>query len=145
MMDLKRKIVLVVDDEALVRKTVRGFLESLGVYVLEAEDAPMAVKLATETPLSLDLLITDVLLPYVNGRDLANKVCLHRPDLKVLFISGYPIEVLESHSLCPSQADLLLKPFSRLELAGKVTQVLERGASWKDLSLASGNPVADAA
>lgn len=105
----------------------------------------MAVKLAMETPLNLDLLITDVLLPYVNGRDLANKVCLHRPDLKVLFISGYPIEVLESHSLCPPRADLLLKPFSRLELAGKVTQVLERGTSWKDLAPAGGNPMADAA
>lgn len=105
----------------------------------------MAVKLASETPLHLDLLITDVLLPYVNGRDLANKVCQCRPNLKVLFISGYPIEVLESHSLCPSQADLLLKPFSRLELAGKVAQVLERGSAWKDLVPTGGNPVADVA
>ena len=63
----------------------------------------------------------------------------------MLFISVYHIEVLESHSLCQSQADLLLKPFSRLELAGKVSQVLERGAAWKNLALAGGDPVADAA
>jgi two-component system cell cycle sensor histidine kinase/response regulator CckA len=133
-MDLKRKIVLLVDDEEGVRDIVRAYLESLGVFVLEADGAPAAARLSQASPLRIDLLITDVLLPYINGRDLANRVMMTRPDIKVLFISGYSIEVLESHGLCPPKADLLLKPFSKADLALKVVEVLERGEIWKSIS-----------
>lgn len=142
MLDLQRKIVLVVDDEENVRKTVRGFLESFGAYVMEADGAPMGVKLAYATPLKIDLLITDVLLPYINGRDLANRVSMCRPDIRVLFISGYPLEVLESHGLCPSNADLLLKPFTRLELGERVSDILAKGPAWKTLVPSSGGMAA---
>lgn len=134
MMELNRKIVLLVDDEENVRRTVKAFLESFGTYVLEAEGAAQATKLAHSTPLQIDLLVTDVLLPYVNGRDLANRVCAARPEIKVLFISGYPLEVLESHGLCPSRAELLLKPFTRRELSDKVSQVLETAPLWRNLA-----------
>lgn len=134
MVELKRRIVLLVDDEENVRRTVRAFLESFGVYVLESDGAAQATRLAQTTPLQIDLLITDVLLPYVNGRDLANRVCALRPDIKVLFISGYPLEVLESHGLCPSRAELLLKPFTRRALSEKVAQVLENAPLWKSLA-----------
>lgn len=131
MMDLHRRTVLVVDDEETVRKTVKGFLETFGAEVLEAEDAPTAAKLAKTSPVKIDLLISDVLLPYINGRDLANRISLSRPDIKVLFISGYPLEVLQSHGLCPANADLLIKPFTRMELGGKVEDILRRGQAWK--------------
>lgn len=134
-MEFRNKIVLLVDDEEAVRTTVRAYLESLGVFVLEADGAPKAAKLARNSPLNIDLLLTDVLLPYINGRDLANKVCIGRPDIKVLFISGYPLEVLHSHGLCPTRAELLLKPFTRGELAMKVAQVLESGPIWKSISV----------
>jgi CheY-like chemotaxis protein len=127
MIDLNRKIVLLVDDDANVRRMVRDQLESFGVHVLEADEAPKAVKLAMDTPLKLDLLVTDVLLPFINGRDLAERICASRPDLKALFISGYPLEVLESHGLCPSRAQLLLKPFSRLALGEKISDILSSG------------------
>lgn len=129
--NLHRRAALVVDDEEIVRKTVKGFLETFGVDVVEAEDAPMAVKLAKENPDKLDLLITDVLLPYINGRDLANRISISRPGIKVLFISGYPLDVLQSHGLCPANVDLLLKPFTRMELGEKVDEILRRGDSWR--------------
>ena len=142
MSDLHRRIVLVVDDEETVRKTVKGFLESLGAYVLEAEDAPTAAKIAKGSPLKIDLLVSDVLLPYINGRDLANRISLSRPDIKVLFISGYPLEVLQSHGLCPTTAELLLKPFTRQELGEKVESILRSGTSWTSQVHSSGGTLA---
>ncbi len=139
---MNRRIVLVVDDEEGVRKTVKGFLETLGVYVLEAEDANTATKLAKSSPLKLDLLISDVLLPYVNGRDLANRISLCRPDIKMLFISGYPLEVLQSHGLCPSHVDLLLKPFSPSELEAKVLDIFLNGLPWRMQMLSSDGTLA---
>ena len=139
---MNRRIVLVVDDEEGVRKTVKGFLETLGVYVLEAEDAKTATKLAKSSPLKLDLLISDVLLPYVNGRDLANRISLCRPDIKMLFISGYPLEVLQSHGLCPSHVDLLLKPFSPSELEAKVLDIFLNGLPWRMQMLSSDGTLA---
>lgn len=129
--ELNRRTVLVVDDEEAVRMTVKGFLETLGVYVLEAGDAPTATSLAKSTPLKLDLLITDVLLPYVNGRELANRISMSRPDIKVLFISGYPLDVLRSHGLCPSNVDLLLKPFRFAQLEAKVADLFRNGVPWR--------------
>jgi DNA-binding response OmpR family regulator len=137
-MELKNRIVLLVDDDEAVRKLVQAYLESFGAYVLVAESAAAATRLMASSPLHVDLLLTDVLLPYVNGRDLANRICMQRPDIKVLFISGYPIEVLESHGLCPSRAELLPKPFGKKELAAKVRMVLEDGVPWRRLSTASG-------
>ena len=142
MSELNRRIVLVVDDEEPVRKTVKGFLESFGAYVLEAEDAPTAAKLAKSSPLKIDLLISDVLLPYINGRELANRISISRPDIKVLFISGYPLEVLQSHGLCPTTAELLLKPFTRLELGEKVESILRSGNSWKEQVLSGDGTLA---
>jgi DNA-binding response OmpR family regulator len=139
---MHRRIALVVDDEEGVRKTVKGFLETMGVYVLEAEDAPTATKLAKGSPLKLDLLISDVLLPYVNGRDLANRISLSRPDIKVLFISGYPLDVLQSHGLCPSHVDLLLKPFSPAELEAKVVDIIRNGMPWRTRMLSGDGTLA---
>lgn len=140
--EMHRRVALVVDDEEGVRKTVKGFLENLGVFVLEAEDAHTATKLAKGSPLKLDLLISDVLLPYVNGRDLANRISLYRPAIKVLFISGYPLEVLQSHGLCPSHVDLLLKPFSPSELEAKVADIFRNGVPWKTRLLSSDGALA---
>jgi two-component system, cell cycle sensor histidine kinase and response regulator CckA len=144
-MELKRKAVLLVDDEEPVRRTVRLYLESLGVHVLEADGGPMALKLAINSPLRIAMLLTDVLLPYMNGRDLANKVAMYRPDIKVLFISGYPSEVLSHHGLCPTRAELLLKPFSRQELSEKVKSVMGAESDWKSLTMAGDGSVAGAA
>lgn len=144
-MELKHKVVLLVDDEEAVRKTVRTFLESLGVYVLETDSAPMAAKFAMNSPLNIDLLLTDVLLPHINGRDLANRICMYRPDIKVLFISGYPGEVLAHHGLCPSNADLLIKPFTRRELSDKVEEVLQAAPNWRSSLLPVNGAIVDAA
>lgn len=135
-MELRKRIVMLVDDEDSVRGVIRGYLESLGIYVLEAGNATMAIRLAMNSPLSIDLLITDILLPRTNGRDLANRVCMHRPDIKVLFISGYPMDVLKHHGLCPSHAELLPKPFTQVELEEKVRQAMENGPIWKSISMA---------
>lgn len=135
-MELRRRIVLLVDDEDAVRHVIRSYLESLGIYVLEADSAAMASRLAMHSPLNIDLLITDILLPRTNGRDLANRVSMYRPDIKVLFISGYPIEVLNHHGLCPSRAELLPKPFTRQELEAKVLLVMENSPKWKSISMA---------
>lgn len=134
MVGFKHKTVLLVDDEEGVRKIARIFLESLGVYVLEAKDAAEALRLAVKCPLHFDLLITDILLSRMNGRDLANRICVHRPDIKVLFISGHPPEALMFHGLCPTQAEFLQKPFDKQNFERKVGHMLEHGARWKAMS-----------
>lgn len=139
---MKKRTVLLVDDEKPVRGVIREFLESMGILVLEADGAAMATQYALNSPLHFDLLITDVLLPRTNGRDLANRISMVRPDIKVLFISGFPIEVLNHHGLCPTRAELLAKPFTRNELETQVRRVMEHGPNWKSIAVSSDGSLA---
>lgn len=119
--------VLVVEDEAAVRMLVVEVLNELGYQVLEACDAGSALP-HLHSEQHLDLLITDFGLPGLNGRQLVESARQHRPELKVLFITGYvPDEEMRNDFLGPGM-DILPKPFSIDILAARIRKLID-GAS----------------
>jgi two-component system, cell cycle sensor histidine kinase and response regulator CckA len=118
--------LLLVEDEAGVRELIREFLLRCGYEVLETGDAQRALELFREHGARIALLITDIVMPQMNGRVLAERLRAERADLKVLYISGYTDEsVLTLHA--GTSGAFLQKPFTPLVLARKVREVLEGG------------------
>jgi signal transduction histidine kinase/ActR/RegA family two-component response regulator len=117
--------VLLVEDEAAVRALVREVLEMNGYVVLEAADGKAAMKLATRTRHHIDLLLTDVVMPQMSGRELAERLTAQRPDLRVLYMSGYTPESVLRNGLVPEGTAFMCKPFTVPELARKLREVLE--------------------
>jgi PAS domain S-box-containing protein len=121
--------LLLVEDDELVRTHVRRQLESLGYDVLEAADGPAALAIIEERA-DLDLLFTDVMMPSgTNGRELAEAAAKLRPNLPVLFTSGYPSDALLRNGRLPDGLTLLAKPYTKRALAEKLRQMLRRGGS----------------
>jgi two-component system, cell cycle sensor histidine kinase and response regulator CckA len=117
-------IVLVEDDEA-VRNLVRAMLESKGYRVLAAAGAEAAERLCAECPGDVDLLLSDVVMPEVNGRVLAERLAAVTPSLRVLFMSGYSDEAVYRHGEISPDAAFIEKPFTDRTLARKVRDVLD--------------------
>ncbi len=117
--------VLVVDDEATVRMLMAEVLEEAGYAVLEAADGPEALKIL-QTEARVDLLLTDVGLPGgMNGRQVADAARATRPDLKVLFVTGYAENAVIGHGhLSPGMA-VITKPFQMTALGNKVREIIE--------------------
>lgn len=113
------RIVLLVDDDTAIRDYARRVLEGQGHTVLQAQDGPEALQVANKHVGPIDLLLTDVLMPGMNGKALADRLIGGRLELKVLFMSGYADGVLN-----PGAA-FLSKPFGPATLAGKVREVLD--------------------
>jgi two-component system cell cycle sensor histidine kinase/response regulator CckA len=126
--------LLVVDDEKVVRDLVRRQLEFAGYPVLDAAGGREAIQLILEQGAPIGLLITDVLMPYMNGRDLATRVSIIRPDLKVLFISAYSADILSGFGVGPPGVEFLRKPFKHGELAMRVDKLLSVGRTWRQLN-----------
>jgi two-component system, cell cycle sensor histidine kinase and response regulator CckA len=116
--------VLLVEDEESVRQLAREVLETGGYQVLEAPDGGQALQLAEQHAGPIALLLTDVVMPGITGPDLARRLGARRPELKVLFVSGY----LERGAGGPGPAasPFLQKPFTADVLAGKVREVPDR-------------------
>jgi two-component system, cell cycle sensor histidine kinase and response regulator CckA len=119
--------VLVVEDQAEVRKYAVAVLKAYGYRVIPAENAGEALMLCEQERERIDLVLTDVVMPNVSGRELANRLEEMRPGIKVLFMSGYTDDAIVSHGVLEESAELIQKPFSPAELAGKVRTIL--GAS----------------
>ncbi|MDU3129127.1 MAG: response regulator, partial [Bradyrhizobium sp.] len=118
------EIILVVEDEAGVRHMSVDALRELGYTVIQAENAAQALQLLDLQP-SVSLLFTDIVMPDMNGRRLADEALERRPDLKILFTTGYTRNaVIHNGTLDPGVA-FLPKPFSLDALARKVRQVLD--------------------
>jgi signal transduction histidine kinase len=115
--------ILLVEDEEEVRILAREVLEHAGYTVLEAATGPDALETAHETTRDIHLLLTDVIMPRMNGRQLAERLVAVWPTLKVLYMSGYTKDVLEPHDL--SSGLLLYKPFTPQSLARRVRDVLD--------------------
>ena len=119
--------VLVVEDQDQLRELVCRRLRQAGYPVLDAPDGSAALRIAAEHPGAVDLLVTDVVLPGMNGRELYNALAAKRPGLKVLFMSGYARDVLSENGVRTEGIDLIQKPFSLQALGAKVREVLSRG------------------
>ena len=116
--------ILVVDDEPLVRMVAVEILEELGHSVLEADDGPSALRVLTARP-DIDLLITDVGLPNgMNGRQLADAVRVQRPELNVLFITGYAENAVLNHGHLERGMQVITKPFASDVFARRVGEML---------------------
>ncbi|HEY0021545.1 MAG TPA: PAS domain S-box protein [Longimicrobium sp.] len=120
--------VLLVDDDAAVRTFVRTVLSGAGYRVMDAADGAQALHVAAECDGALDLLLTDVVMPRMGGRDLADEVARRWPGLPTLFMSGYTDDALADHGVLDPTVMLLEKPFSREALLEHVREALTRGA-----------------
>ncbi|SPJ14161.1 Histidine kinase,Response regulator receiver domain protein,histidine kinase,GAF domain-containing protein (fragment) [Syntrophobacter sp. SbD2] len=118
-------ILLVEDDEAILNLG-KMILEELGYTVLAAPAPRHAIHLVEDHPADIHLLITDVVMPEMNGRELAEQLSANRPDLKCLYMSGYTADVIANSGILDEGVNLIQKPFGRNELAASVRQVLDR-------------------
>jgi len=119
--------ILLVEDEAGVRQLARQMLLQQGYSVLEAQGSSEALQLFEQHGPSVHLLLTDVVMPHMSGRELAERLTAMRPDLKVLYMSGYTDDVIARHGLLEADTVLLQKPFTSDSLGRKVRAVLDRG------------------
>ena len=119
------KIIMLVEDDKSVRDITLGFLKSFGYTVLVAASPDEAISISKKHTDDIHLLISDVIMPGMNGRDLALLLKKNRPSLKILLISGYADESLVSKEDKEHPMPFLGKPFSRLELAHKVNKLLD--------------------
>nr|MBI3614240.1 response regulator [Nitrospirota bacterium] len=120
--------LLLVEDEVGLRMLLWRVLEQQGYTVLDASSGSAALGLASSHQGPIHLLVTDVVMPEMNGAELARLLSPVRPEMKVLFISGYPDETVEGHGVVDPQTTMLPKPFTPERLARKVREVLDRPA-----------------
>ena len=119
-----QEVILVVEDEPAVRAFSVEALTELGYRVLEADSAAVALRLLEAHP-EIVLLFTDIVMPDVNGRVLAERAKLRRPDLKVLFTTGYTRNAIVHNGVLDAGVQLIGKPFTLAELSEQVRDVLD--------------------
>jgi PAS domain S-box-containing protein len=117
--------ILLVEDEPAILKMTALMLERLGYKVLSADRPGKAIRLAEEHTGRIDLLMTDVVMPEMNGRDLAGKILTFSPNLRCLFMSGYTTDVIARHGVLDENVHFIQKPFSIKDLATKVRETLD--------------------
>ena len=118
------EVILLVEDEDRVRKLARTILQERGYVVLEAKDGREGLSVCENHKGTIDLLVSDVVMPELGGRELAQRARMMRPDLKVLFMSGHTQDVILKEGIKKGAA-FLQKPFSPIELAHKVRELLD--------------------
>jgi two-component system cell cycle sensor histidine kinase/response regulator CckA len=117
--------VLLAEDEPAVRQLAGLLLQSHGYTVLEAIDGYHAIAIANAHPRRIDLLLTDLVMPGMSGRQLADTLTRSRPDVRVLFMSGYTDETMLRHLILEAGVAFLQKPFTPVGLAQKVREILD--------------------
>jgi two-component system, cell cycle sensor histidine kinase and response regulator CckA len=117
--------VMVVEDEAALRELTCVLLEDAGYTVLESSGAEEAIETAKDLQRNIDLLLTDIVMPRLDGRELANQMVSLRPNLKVLFMSGYTDDVIVHRGVLTQGTILVQKPFTKRTLLQKVRETLD--------------------
>jgi len=117
--------VLLVEDEVALRKLSRQLLELCGYQVLEAESGAEALKISREHKQAIHLLLTDVVMPGMSGRVLADQLVVQRPETQVVYMSGYTGQTVGEHGVLAEGSFFLPKPFTREALARKVRKALD--------------------
>ena len=119
----EHKTVLLVEDERALRKLTCKMLLEMGLSVLEAEDASQAIEIAKQTETPIDLLLTDVIMPGMSGWALAEMLFPQLPEMRVVYMSGYPDGVIAKHGVTGVGISILRKPFTRDELTRRIEDV----------------------
>ncbi len=117
--------ILLVEDEANLRYLARQYLEKQGYRVIEAADGAVAMQIAVAHEGVIHLLLTDVIMPGMNGRELAQRISEIRPNVKILYMSGYTENVIGHNGTLDAGVRLLQKPFNLRDLKSKVREVLD--------------------
>jgi len=117
--------VLLVEDETAILKLSKKMLENLGYIVLDAPSPDHAIKLAEKFEDEIHILITDVVMPEMNGRDLATQLKNFYPDMKIIFMSGYTANTIAHRGVLEDGVNFLPKPFNKNALAHKIREVLD--------------------
>ena len=95
--------------------------------MLEAASGPDALRIARERPGPIHLMVTDVVMPRMSGRELALQLATERPDMKVLYMSGHTEDAIIHHGVLEQGVEFLQKPFTGRDLIGRVRRILDRG------------------
>jgi two-component system, cell cycle sensor histidine kinase and response regulator CckA len=117
--------ILLVEDETNLRYLARQYLEKQGYKVIEAADGAVAMQIAVAHEKVIHLLLTDVIMPGMNGRELAQRISEIRPNVKILYMSGYTENVIGHNGMLDAGVRLLQKPFNLRDLRSKVREVLD--------------------
>jgi len=121
-----REVILMVEDEPAVQNMVKKMLENLGYRVLPAGSPGEAIRIAMDYAEEIDLLMTDVVIPEMNGWDLSKELQSIFPGLRTLFMSGYTLDVIANQGIFNGEVHFIQKPFSIKELSIKVREVLDQ-------------------
>jgi two-component system cell cycle sensor histidine kinase/response regulator CckA len=125
------KTVLVVEDEDVVRRVVVNRLRKAGYQVLEAADGKKALEMVDQQTPVLDLVVTDVIMPLMNGRQMAAELHKRLPGLTVLYMSGYPQDVIAHHGILEPGINFLDKSLISEQLLPKVRDLLDSSPPWR--------------
>jgi CheY-like chemotaxis protein len=118
--------ILIVEDEPMILQLVSSALEKRGYRILTANDGIEALEVATSARTKVDLLVTDVVMPRLGGRDLVNRLLQHHPQVKVLYMSGYAENSLAHRGELPRGLNFIQKPYQPDELAARIREILDR-------------------
>jgi DNA-binding NtrC family response regulator len=121
-----KETVLLVEDEEPILAMIRSILQRNGYEVLTNKSPNDALEMIHNYPHQIHLLITDVVMPEMNGKDLRDKVAGLQPEIKTIFMSGYTANVIAHHGIIDEGLDFLQKPFSVKALLEMVRDVLDR-------------------
>ena len=121
--------ILLVEDEDVVRGLTRKILMQAGYNVLDAQSGEEAIRLCRAHAGPIDLLLTDVVMPEISGKEVADRLLELRPAIRVLFMSGYTDEAIVQHGVLDANVKFIQKPFTWVGLTRKVREVLNRGVS----------------
>ena len=116
--------ILLVEDDHLVRKMTAVMLNKLGYHIMAADSPLKAISLFRDHNQNIDLVLTDVLMPEMNGVELRNKMIELKPDIRVLFMSGYTSDVILPGEILENKTAFIPKPFNLKALAEKVRHVI---------------------
>ncbi len=117
--------ILLAEDDDSARKLIRSSLQEFGYWVLEAQDGKEALQLIEHHKGSIHLLLTDVVMPGMSGRELADRLQPLQPKMKVLYMSGYTDNAIFHHGVLESGMQFIQKPFTPKVLISKVREVLD--------------------
>ena len=122
-----RETILVVEDEPMIRELIETMLQSRGYSVLIVDNPMQAAAFSAEYSGPIHLLLTDVVMPGISGREIANQISAQRPKMKVIFVSGYTPNAIVHHGILDEDLNFLQKPFTAGTLTSKVREVLDNG------------------